>query len=111
MAGEKALLTKPVEELLEKIEKKFSPERIVLFGSRATKEYFNYSDWDLLIVSERFEGYSFRERIDAVLELCTQAIGQDVEPLCFTPEEIDKRKKELGIVRTALESGITLKTQ
>lgn len=31
-----------------------------------------------------------------------------LELLCFTPEELDKKKNRLGIVSTALESGIVI---
>ena len=108
MAGKTVALTKPMKELVKEIGREFYPATIFLFGSRTTKDYFNYSDWDLLIISEKFEGIPFRERIDKILELYKQPIGQDVEPLCYTPKEISIRKKENGIVKNALEKGIIL---
>jgi len=44
----------------------------------------------------KFEPVSFRDRIDKILELIDGPVGQDVEPFCFTPKEIEKRKTGLA---------------
>lgn len=111
MAGKTVTLTKPIERLVEKIEENFSPATVILFGSRASGENFNHSDWDLLVISKKFDLISFRDRIDKILELIDGPVGQDVEPLCYTPAEIEKRKNELGIIKKALETGIVLSSK
>lgn len=40
----------PLHTLLARIEAKYHPEQIWLFGSRARGEAREYSDWDLLVV-------------------------------------------------------------
>jgi len=32
----------------------------------------------------------------------------DIEPLCYTPEEFEKKKKQIGIVSRAVKEGIEL---
>ncbi|MBI2597841.1 MAG: nucleotidyltransferase domain-containing protein [Candidatus Diapherotrites archaeon] len=108
MAGKKIASSKQIEQLVGKIKKQFKPTIVKLFGSRTGKDYLKDSDWDLLIVSEKFEGTPYRERIDKILELSDKPIGQDIEPFCYTPKEINERKKQLGIINTALKTGIDL---
>lgn len=33
----------------------------------------------------------------------------DLEPLCYTPEEFEKKKKQIGIVSEAVKEGIEIK--
>ncbi len=108
MARKKVELTVPVRKAIESIRTGLAPTRIILFGSRVRGDAFVFSDWDLLVISKRFEGMPFRERLDRVLELVVEPIGQDLEPFCFTPREIKQRKKEIGFVSTALKTGIAV---
>lgn len=48
---------------LKYLKKRFQPEKIILFGSRARAEHLRESDIDLLIVSEHFKEFNRRERI------------------------------------------------
>lgn len=97
-----------VAAFIKAVREKFAPSAIYLFGSRAKGEEMNYSDWDFLVVSDRFEGISFRDRIDAVLELVKEPMGADVEPLCYTPKEFEDMRKRLTIVKQAVETGVLL---
>ena len=91
---------------LKKIKIKFKPEKIILFGSRARGDHLLDSDIDLLIVSKKFEGMPWRERIIKVFGNWDRK--QMLEPICYTPEEFERKKGECGIVRQALKEGITL---
>ena len=33
----------------------------------------------------------------------------EIEPTCYTPEEFEKKRKQIGIVKTAVEEGIEIK--
>ncbi|MBS3061600.1 MAG: nucleotidyltransferase domain-containing protein [Candidatus Diapherotrites archaeon] len=105
MVGKKIRISEPVQKLVARIKQRFLPAQIILFGSRARGEERNDSDWDILIISNQFEGITFRNRIDQILQLSTEPIGQDIEPFCYTPKEIEQRKTQLGIVKTALDTG------
>ncbi|MFH1751403.1 MAG: nucleotidyltransferase domain-containing protein [archaeon] len=95
-----------VRKFVERVKKEFKPSAFYLFGSRAGNDFMNYSDWDFLIVSRKFEGLSFRDRIDEVLKLVDYPVGQDIEPLCYTLKEFNERKQGLNIVSEAVEKGI-----
>lgn len=94
------------KNIIDKIKKEIEPEKIILFGSRARKDNLKYSDYDIIIVSKKFKGMDFHERIISIYEIIDEAIPIDV--LCYTPEEFEKKRKEIGIVRKACEEGIIL---
>ncbi len=108
MAAKTIAINPKIAMLVQKIKQQFAPAQVVLFGSRARGEEMNYSDWDLLVISQKFEGVSFRDRMDKILALIEKPIGQDVEAFGYTPKEIEERKKEIGIIKTALETGIII---
>lgn len=102
--------TKEIEDRINKsfvnfksiIKKKFKPRRFILFGSRARKEGFIYSDFDFLIVSDRFRGLSWHERISQIVKYWDCEVNIDVLP--YTPEEF-KKKKETCIVQQVINEG------
>jgi hypothetical protein len=58
----------------------------------------------LIIVSKKFEGVHFLERIYQLLELWD--CDADVDLLPYTPEEFEEKKGQIGIVKQAVEEGI-----
>lgn len=108
MAAKTITVDARIKKLVYCIKKEFQNSKVILFGSRAKGDAFNFSDWDLLVISNAFEGVSFRDRMDKILSLIEKPIGNDVEVFCYTEKEIKKRKKELGLIKTALETGIAL---
>ncbi len=93
-----------------KVMKEHYPDaRIVFFGSRIRGDYLKDSDYDIIVVSKAFRGKHFTERSSDVLRLLWKAgIIGDFEILCYTPEEFERKKKRLGIVREALREGIVI---
>ncbi len=93
-----------------KVIKKYYPDaRIIFFGSRIRGDYLEDSDYDVIVVSKAFRGKHFTERSSDVLRLLWKAgIHGDFEILCYTPEELERKKKSLGIVREALKEGIVV---
>lgn len=91
---------------LKKIKAAFAPEKILLFGSRAREDHLKDSDIDLLVVSKKFEGMPWRERIISVFGDWSEK--QMLEPICFTPQEFEERKKQIGIVAQAVKEGVEL---
>lgn len=104
---QKTIAIKPeIATLVKKIKQQFSPAKVVLFGSRARNDFMNYGGWDLMVISENFEGISFRDRMDKILSLIEKPIGQDVEAFCYTPKEVEKRRKEIGLEPIPLDTPI-----
>ena len=105
--GEAKLIKKAIKAYLKKINKKFKLERSILFGSRARGDYINTSDVDMIIVSKDFSKLTFRERMVEAISYWDGNV--DLEVICYTPEEFEKKKKQIGIVKTAVEEGIEIK--
>jgi predicted nucleotidyltransferase len=95
-----------VREHLPKLREQLAPLHAIAFGSRVRGDALSTSDLDLILVSPWFASVPFLKRAAAILEMLDFPGG--LEMLCYTPEEFEERRQELGIVRVALEQGITL---
>jgi len=96
-----------VKLFLPRLVERFHPSRVLLFGSRARGEALaGRSDLDLLVVSEAFAGLRFPERAGEVLWALQTPFP--IEVLCYTAEEYESKKHELGIVRIASQEGVDL---
>ena len=80
-------------------------DRAILFGSRARGDYLEDSDWDVVLVSEDFEGIPVYKR--AVPLLLSIAVS-GVEMHCYTPKELEDARGGFSIAGVALEEGIDL---
>lgn len=94
----------------ENIKKKYKLDRIIFFGSRVSGKSNKDSDVDLIVVSKNFEGVkSFKRSPDLFLEWhLNSKINYPVDFICYTPEEFNKLKKQITIVREAVETGIEI---
>lgn len=97
---------KIAKEFSKKLRKKFNIQKLLLFGSRARGDNLKNSDFDFIIVSKDFEKKRFILRASDLYDYWDQKV--DIESLCYTPEEFERKKKQLGIVKTAIEEGIEL---
>ena len=95
-----------VRDHLPTLRDRLAPLRVIAFGSRVRGDALSTSDLDLILVSPWFASVPFLRRAATILELLDYPGG--LELLCYTPEEFEERRQELGIVRVALEEGITL---
>jgi hypothetical protein len=81
--------------------------KAVLFGSRARGDALESSDYDLILVSPEFQGMSFHTRIVRALEQLS-SIHLPLDILCYSPDELAKKAKEIGTIREALKDGVIL---
>ena len=81
-------------------------DRMILFGSRANGKPNRWSDFDIIIVSKRFKGKRFRYRSIGFHKYWK--LDYPVDFLCYTPEEFNKLKKQVTIVKEAVENGIEI---
>lgn len=58
---------KIVTVFAKKLQRHFSVQKLVLFGSRATNTNLKDSDYDFLIVSSSFEQIPFLDRVPSVI--------------------------------------------
>ena len=80
-------------------------KRAILFGSRARGDHWEHSDWDVVLVSDDFEGVPFPERVTRLLRDLSVS---DVELFCYTPEEFEKGKGSFRPICEAGREGIEL---
>lgn len=87
--------------------KKINAERVIFFGSRAKGNFHKDSDFDLIVVSKKFENLRQGNRVLLSYRLWKNNFA--LELLCYTPKEFNDRKDGLNIVSEALKTGIELK--
>lgn len=102
----KKSLIRDLNRFAKKISKEYSPERIILFGSQAKGKATKHSDVDLIIVSSKFKN---KHKLDRSPNLYLKwNIDYPVDFLCYTPEEFERKKKQIGIVQQAVKEGIEI---
>lgn len=95
-----------VREHLPRLREQWAPVMVIAFGSRVRGDAISTSDLDLILVSPRFASVAFLKRPVLVLEGLDFPAG--LELLCYTPQEFEEKREELGIVRVAAEQGLIL---
>lgn len=88
------------------IKKNMKVDKLILFGSRAKGTFSEYSDFDLIIISDDFKGIPWYRRSIKLYMIWNE--DYPLEILCYTPEEIKRRVNEIGIVSEALRYGIEI---
>lgn len=91
--------------IAREIRKHLPDAKIILFGSHARGDALKTSDIDIIIVSAKFRDMHFTQRASYILRLLYQAgalppTGLDI--LCYTPEEFEKKTREIGTIKDAL---------
>jgi len=96
-----------LKEFKDKISEKIPIKKMILFGSRVSGKPRRWSDFDLIIVSEKFEKEGGLRR--GVWFYDYWDLDYPVDFLCYTPEEFNKLKNQITIVREAIKEGIEIK--
>ena len=96
--------------LIKKFKKKLEKlgiDRVIFFGSRARGEFNSESDFDILAISKNFKGVKWHKRPLKIYLAWKE--NNPLEVLCYTPEEFEKGKKQIGIIQEAIKEGIEIK--
>ena len=96
-----------LKQFKKNLSKDIIVQKMMWFGSRVTGRYNRWSDFDLLIVSPKFIRKRFRFRALGFYKYWD--IDYPVDFLCYTPKEFNKLKKQITIVKEAVENGIEIK--
>lgn len=80
--------------------------KLILFGSFAKGKAHEFSDIDLIIVSPKFKEKDFRYRPVGFYKYWR--LDKPFDFLCYTPEEFDKLRRQVTIVRDAVKEGIEI---
>ncbi|MCX6600940.1 MAG: nucleotidyltransferase domain-containing protein [bacterium] len=94
---------KEIAAFIRELRRQFSPEQIILFGSRARGDHWKPSDYDFIIVSSRFAGIHWHDRMVRILNLWNLPEGLDVLP--YTPQEFADKRENSSTVRSAVREG------
>ena len=99
---------KIIRNIAKKIKDRYKPQKIILFGSYAYGSPRKDSDIDLLVIKETKSRHIDRAiKIREILKEENRFFA--IEPLVYTPQEINKRlKMEDDFIKTILEKGVLL---
>lgn len=81
-----------------------SVEAMVVFGSRATGDNLEGSDYDILVLSPDFERYNRFERIHVLLDCWPGSVA--LEPVALTPSEFGEA--EGALIWDILHDGLVI---
>lgn len=96
------VLREELFRIVETIKKEYQPEKIILFGSLASKNINEWSDIDLLIVKETTKRPV--ERCLEVAKLIQPKVGIDL--FIYTPEEYEALLREkFSFLLSVLKTG------
>ena len=95
-----------LKDFKKKLSNNIPVDKMILFGSRAYGKPHRWSDFDLIIVSKKFRKLDSLKRSLGFYDYWT--IDYPVDFLCYTPEEFNKLKKQITIVREAVREGIEI---
>jgi hypothetical protein len=95
-----------LKEFKREVNKKIKIEKLIFFGSRATKKSKKESDIDILLISKSFKGKKYFKRSPEFYLMWDYPY--DVDILCLTPEELAKKQKQTGIIQQAVKEGILI---
>ncbi|MBI5036109.1 nucleotidyltransferase domain-containing protein [Candidatus Micrarchaeota archaeon] len=90
--------------LLKDIRNYFKDARIYLFGSQARGNANENSDFDLIIISEKFQKIPFVDRGGNIWRKTSAALPADL--LCYTPEEFARISKTSVVLKDALKDAV-----
>jgi len=101
----KGCLEKGFLRFVETIKKKFDA-KVLLFGSRAKGECFEFSDYDVIVISHKFQGVPWHKRISDIVKYWR--LNKDLHVLPYTKKEFEKKKKMRTVVQVAAKEGFYL---
>ena len=96
-----------ITDFLQKVRSRYRISQAIFFGSRVREDHLKESDYDIILVSEDFQGIFFTKR-SALMYDFWDHWPLEIEPFCYTPEEFEHKKNQIGLIGQALKEGIFL---
>lgn len=95
-----------LQQAVDRIAKRFDPDKIILFGSAARGQEGPDSDTDLLVVMP-VNGSKRQQAVQ--IDLALEGIPIPIDLIVATPEEVEKHRETIGtIIREAIREGKVL---
>jgi len=92
---------------LKRVRAKYTIAPAIFFGSRARGEHLDSSNYDIILVSADFKGIFFTKRCALMYDFW-RYWPIEIEPFCYTPEEFELKRGQIGIVSEAIKEGVFL---
>jgi len=104
MEGRRKTVSEEIlQEIVRRIVAAVRPDRIILFGSAARGKMGPNSDVDLLVIKR---GKYHRRRVTGKIYRNMFGVGQAVDVIVVTPEEVEKyRDTHCLVIKPALQQG------
>ena len=99
-------IKKPLNQFIKKIVQTVNPDKIILYGSYAQNNANEYSDIDILVVSNTFKDMDIDER-STKLYTITQDLHPDFQAHGFTIKEIENALP-YSTLGEALRTGVSI---
>jgi len=97
---------KTLKDIIKRILNIITPDKIILFGSRARGNARTDSDYDLLIVKDEIINPN---KIEADIYISFVGLEVPVDIILTTSEKLEKHKDTIGYVyKSALKDGIVV---
>jgi predicted nucleotidyltransferase len=98
-------ITRQIATFVSRVQKKYKPQQIILYGSYAEGRAKEGSDVDILVVSHAFRNQNEYDRYEELYD-----VSDDLEPdfhvFGYTPEEV--KNPQDAQLKNALSHGILL---
>jgi predicted nucleotidyltransferase len=93
----------------EVLAQRLGASHVLLFGSRATGNQRPDSDYDIIVVAERFRGIHRMERPRGLRSMFYEVGGHaPMDIFCLTPEEFESAKDRVSLIAAVLPDAIDL---
>lgn len=96
-----------IKDFVSRVRSEYRLTQAMLFGSRARGDQRLDSDYDVILVSPDFANIFFSKRSALMYDFWTHW-PLEIEPICYTPEEFEKKKNQIGTASEAVREGIAL---
>jgi hypothetical protein len=88
----KKQVNESIKIFIERAKKNFNPQKIILFGSFAKGKTSEYSDVDLVILSDKFKNIPQEKRLDYLYDLIKD-LYPDFHVFGFTSSEFENASR------------------
>ena len=102
-------IKKTLSIFVKRVKEKYSPHKIILFGSYAYGDAREYSDIDIVVVADKYKEKTLFGSAVEMHELISD-LEPDINVIAITPKE-EKNSAEFPTIRNALLHGVLLSTR
>lgn len=107
MAKARASTLKAINRFIKAVEEKISVKKVLLYGSHATGRPGKWSDIDIAVISDDFEGMDMRERLLMLNKIAWNQKVTEIDALGYTGAEFEV-ENALDLTSEIKEHGIVV---